>query len=58
MRGLFIAQYARVVRWIMLAFMGLVVFMSVSFSAARKVLGEFPDAFVHENIFIAEGQVI
>jgi len=51
-------QYVLVVRWIVLAFMGLVIFMSVSFSAAKGDLEEFPDAFVHENTFIAAGQAI
>jgi len=51
-------EYARVVRWIVLAFMGLVIFMSVCFSAAREGLEKFPDAFVHENTSIAVGQAI
>jgi len=51
-------QYVRVVRWVVVAFIGLVVFMSVCFSDARGSLEEFPDAFVHVNTSIAADQAI
>lgn len=52
------AQYARVVKCVVFAFMGLLVLTSVCFSAARKNAEEFPDAFVHENTSIAARQAI
>jgi len=51
-------QYARVVRWAVFAFIGLVVLMSVCFSDAGEGLKEFPDVFVHENTSTAADQTI
>ncbi|AIF50333.1 phosphatase PAP2 family protein [Pelosinus sp. UFO1] len=52
------AQYARVVKWIVFTFMSLLILTSVCFSATRKGVEEFPDVFVHENTSIGAGQAI
>jgi len=50
-------KYVGVVRWTVV-FMGLVVFMSVCFSAAREPLEEFSDVFVYKNTSIEAGHAI
>jgi undecaprenyl-diphosphatase len=55
---MFMAQYARVVKWIVFAFIGLLVLTTICFSATRKNVEEFPDVFVHENTSIGAGQAI
>lgn len=52
------AQYARVIKWIVFTFIGLLVLTTVCFSATRKNVEEFPDVFVHENTSIGAGQAI
>ncbi|WP_425058123.1 hypothetical protein SCACP_27720 [Sporomusa carbonis] len=52
------AQYARMGRWVVFAFIGLAVFMSVGFGAARERSDEYPDVFAHKNTSIASNQAI